>query len=126
MLSVTIESSGNLAVLRCSGRIVAGEEAWTLFNTAISLENKRVLVLDLTGVTRADARGLGVLVLLRQWARSAGMKLQVVPSKPVLELLELTGLHSLLDIRSREDVQPVSGLLADERNDTTIGIGADD
>jgi anti-anti-sigma regulatory factor len=121
MLSVRIENSGNLAVLCCSGRIVAGEEAWTLFSTAISLQNKRVVVLDLTGVTGADARGLGVLVLLRQWAGSAGMKLQVIPSKPVLELLELTGLHSLF-----ENVQPVSGLLADARDDSTMGIGADD
>ena len=93
MLSVVIENSGNLAILRCSGRIVAGEEAWTLFNAAISLQNKRVVVLDLTAVTGADARGLGVLAFLKQWARGAGVKLQVIPSKPVLELLELTGEH---------------------------------
>jgi anti-anti-sigma factor len=126
MLSVGIENSGNLAVLRCSGRIVAGEEAWTLFNAVVSLQNKRVVVLDLTGVTGADARGLGVLVFLKQWARSADAKLQVIPSKPVMELLELTGLHSVLDIRSRENAQPVSGLMAAERNDSTMGIGADD
>jgi anti-anti-sigma factor len=126
MLSVGIENFGNVAVLRCSGRIVAGEEAWTLFNTAISLQNKRVVVLDLTAVRGADARGLGVLVFLKQWARGAGVKLQVVPSKPVLELLELTGLHSLFDIRSRESVQPVSGLLADARDDSPIRIAADD
>jgi anti-anti-sigma factor len=126
MLSVVIENCGNLAILRCSGRIVAGEEAWTLFNAAISLRNKRVVVLDLTAVTGADARGLGVLAFLRQWARGAGVKLQVIPSKPVLELLELTGLHSLFDISSGERVQPVAGFLADTCEDSTLGIGADD
>lgn len=113
MLSVKIENSGKCAVLRCSCRIVAGEEAWTLFNAAISVENKRVVVLDFTDVTGADARGLGVMLFLKQWASGAGVKLQVVPSKPVLELLELTGLHSHFEIGSDERVQAISGFLAD-------------
>ena len=126
MLSVVIENSGNLAVLRCSGRIVAGEEAWTLFNAAISLQNKRVVVLDLTAVTGADARGLGVLAFLKQWARGAGVRLQVIPSKPVLELLELTGLHSQFDIGSAGSVRPISGFLADSCEKSRVEIGADD
>ena len=113
MLSVKIENSGKCAVLHCSGRIVAGEEAWTLFNAAISVENKRVVVLDFTDVTSADARGLGVMLFLKQWAAGAGVKLQVVPSKPVLELLELTGLHSQFEIGAQQGVQTISGFLAD-------------
>jgi anti-anti-sigma factor len=126
MLGVTIENSGNVAVLRCSGRIIAGEEAWTLYNTVISLKNKRVVVLDLTRASKVDARGLGVLVFLKQWARSSGVKLQLIPSKPVQELLDLTGLHSLFDIRSSESVPPASDCLVDPREDSTTGIGADD
>lgn len=126
MLSVMIENSGNLAVLRCSGRIVAGEEAWTLFNSAISLQNKRVVVLDLTRVTGADARGLGALVSLKQWARGAGVKLQVIASKPVLELLELTGLHSQFDLRSSESVPPALDWLIDSRQEQRAWIGGDD
>jgi anti-anti-sigma factor len=126
MLSVTIENSGNVAFLRCSGRIVAGEEAWTLYNTVISLNNKRVVVLDLTRVSKADARGLGVLVFLRHWARGAGVKLQLIPSKPVQGLLDLTGLHSLFDIRSSESVPPASDFLVDSREDSTRRIAADD
>ena len=38
MLNVVIENSGDAAVLRCTGRIIVGEEAWTLFDTVISLE----------------------------------------------------------------------------------------
>jgi len=49
MLSVMSENRGHAAILRCSGRIVAGEEAWTLYNTVISQQGKRVVVLDLTG-----------------------------------------------------------------------------
>jgi len=113
MLSVKIENSGKCAVLHCSGRIVAGEEAWTLFNAAISVENKRVVVLDFTEVASADARGLGVMLFLKQWASGAGVKLQVVPSKPVLDLLELTGLHSQFEIGAQQGVQTISGFLAD-------------
>lgn len=116
-MSVRIENSGNTAVLHCSGRLVAGEEAWTLFNNAISLQNKRVVVLDLAGVTSADARGLGVLVALKQWAHGAGVELQVIPSKPVLELLELTELDSLFDIRSANTAEPSSALSVEASED---------
>jgi len=125
MVSVKIENSGKLAVLRCSGRIVAGEEAWTLFNAAISVENKRVMVLDLTEVTSADARGLGVMLFLKQWAGGAGVKLQVVPSKHVLELLEVTGLRSQFEIGSVESAQPISGFLADSCEKTRMEMRAD-
>lgn len=122
MLSVKIENSGKCAVLHCSGRIVAGEEAWTLFNAAISVENKRVVVLDFTEVTGADARGLGVMLFIKQWASGAGVKLQVVPSKPVLELLELTGLNSQFEIGSDKNVQPISGFLADCCEESRIQV----
>lgn len=126
MLGVTIENYGDVAVLRCSGRIVVGEEAWTLYNSVISLKNKRVLVLDLTRVSRVDARGLGVLVFLEQWACGAGVKVQLIPSKPVHELLDLTGLDSLFDIRASENVPPASDFLVDSRVDNTAGAAADD
>ena len=126
MLGVTIENYGNVAVLRCSGRIVVGEEAWTLYNSVISLKNKRVLVLDLTRVSRVDARGLGVLVFLEQWACGSGVKVQLIPSKPVQELLDLTGLDSLFDIRASENVPPASDFLVDSRVDNTAGAAADD
>jgi anti-anti-sigma factor len=126
MLNVVIENFGNVAVLRCSGRIVAGEEAWTLYNTVISQQNKRVVVLDLTRVSSVDARGLGVLVFLKQWAHGAGVKLQLIPSKAVQELLDLTSLHSEFELRSSESVQPASNFLVDSGENSAIGIAADD
>src|SRR5438132_10542187 len=38
----------------CSGRLVAGEGAWTLYNTVISQQNERAVVLDMTGVNRSE------------------------------------------------------------------------
>ena len=122
MLGVMSENRGNTAILRCSGRIVAGEEAWTLYNTVISEQGKRVVVLDLTAVSRVDAGGLGVLVSLRRWARIAGVKLQLIPSRAVQELLDLTGLGFALEICSPESVQPALSL----PKDSVIGVAADD
>ena len=123
MLDVTSENRGNAAILRCSGRIVAGEEAWTLYNTVISQQGKRVIVLDLTGVSRIDAGGLGVLVSLRRWARVGGVKLRLIPSQAVQELLDLTGLSSQFEIRPRVSAP---SLPADPWEDSAIGVTADD
>jgi anti-anti-sigma factor len=109
MLSVVTENFAGIVVLRCSGRVVAGEEAWTLYNAVISLHNKRRVVLDLTGVTGTDARGLGVLVFLQQWAQDSRVQLQLVVSRPVQEMLELTGLQSRFDVRSSYDLAPAAG-----------------
>ena len=102
MLNVMIEKSKDVVIFRCWGKLVAGEEAWTLYNTVISEQSKPVFELDLTGVDRIDARGLGVLVFLHQWASGFGRKLALIPSKPVQELLDLTKLHFLFEIRSPE------------------------
>jgi anti-anti-sigma factor len=123
MLNVGIKNSGNVTILRCRGKIVEGEEVSTLFDAVISLKNKRVVVLDLTRVSRIDARGLGILVLL---ARGAGVKLQLKPSKIVQELLDLTGLHALFEVRSPENGQSGSDFLVDFREDSAVGITADD
>jgi anti-anti-sigma regulatory factor len=99
MLNVVTENSGDGLIVRCWGRLVAGEQDWTLYNTVISEQNKRVVVLDLTGVNRVDARGLGVLVVLNQWATGAGVRLELIPSKQVEELLDVTHSHALFEIR---------------------------
>jgi anti-anti-sigma factor len=102
MLNVRIENSGDAVILHCRGRLVAGKEASTLYNTVVSEQGKRVVILDLRGVNRVDARGLGVLVSIKQWADDAGVRQQLIPSKPLKELLDLTGLHSLFEICSAE------------------------
>jgi len=112
MLGVITENRGHAAILRCSGKIVAGEEAWTLYNTVISQQGKRVVVLDLTAVGQVDAGGLGVLVSLRRWATGTGVRLELIPSKAVQELLDVAGLSSLFEIRSSETMPSAADLLS--------------
>jgi len=112
MLNVITEKSQDVLILRCRGRLVAGEGAWTLYNTVISQQNGRALVLDMRGVNRVDARGLGVLVFLNQWATGAGVRLALMPSKPVRELLDLAKLHSLFEICSPESIPSDAALMS--------------
>ena len=99
MLTVVSVNRGNAIIFRCSGRIVAGEKARALYNNVIFRPGKHVVVLDLTRVSRIDAAGLGVLASLRQWAFIAGIRLQLIPSQAVQEVLDLMGLRSHFEIR---------------------------
>ena len=65
MLNVTIQHSEDVAVLRCVGRIVAGDEADILRKAVLSQANRRTVVLDLTRVDAIDGGGMGVLLFLR-------------------------------------------------------------
>jgi len=50
------------------------------------------------------------LVSLRRWARVGGVKLRLIPSKAVEELLDVAGLRPLFEIRSTENTQPALSL----------------
>jgi anti-anti-sigma factor len=117
MLGVIADNCGNAVIFRCSGRIVAGEEPWKLYNNVIAQQSKRLIVLDLTGVNRIDAGGLGVLLSLRRWARGEGVRLQLIPSEAVQELLDMTRLGSQFEIRSSVSAPR---LPADSREDSAV------
>ncbi len=109
MLNVTIQHSENMAVLRCVGRIVAGDEANTLRKAVLSQVNCRTVVLDLTRVDAIDGGGMGVLVFLQEWARASEVDLKLTnPTSRVRELFELTNLDSVFEIFSSEDAVSVA------------------
>ena len=102
---ISAEQIGDVAVLQCSGRIV-GPESLTVVREAVTkLSQLRVIVLDLSSVKVLDARGLGMLVRLHNWACATSTQLKLVnPSKLVRGMLEVTGLTSVLHISSVDDV----------------------
>jgi anti-anti-sigma factor len=94
MLRVMVQDSGEEVILRCSGRIVRGEEG-TLLCAAVR-GHGRTVSLDLSGVETMDAAGIGLLVSLR----AAGIYLRIVgPSRQVIDLLRLTGVESVVEIQ---------------------------
>ncbi len=99
MLTIDVERTGDIAVVRCSGRIVRGAEVRTLRNAVVSENDTRIVVLDLSDVETLDAGGLTALLSLHQWARSRGVQLKLVnPSHFVHEILTRTKLDCVFDI----------------------------
>jgi anti-anti-sigma factor len=103
MLTIDVEKTGDVAVVRCVGRIVRGAEVGTLRNAVFSEKDIRIVVIDLSDVETLDAGGLTALLSLQQWARDRNVQLKLVnPSHFVLEILTRTGLDHVFDISTFE------------------------
>jgi anti-anti-sigma factor len=95
VLRVKSEELGDSVILRCSGRMVRGEET-ALLCAAVRLRGRNV-VLDLGEVDALDAAGVGALISLQ----AAGIYLQLAnPAKAVREVLRVTGMESVFEICS--------------------------
>lgn len=106
MLKVEVSRSSAGIVLSCVGRIVAGPEAEKLESTAFA-QNSRQLLLDLSGTEAIDARGLGALNAIRQWAINEGIDFAILnPSCPVRYLMALVKLD--VNIAVLEDARAVA------------------
>jgi anti-anti-sigma factor len=110
MLTIDVEKNGDVAVVRCGGRIVRGEEVRTLRSAVVSEKSSRIVVLDLSEVESLDAGGLTTLLSLHQWARSRGVQLKLVnPSHFVREILTRTQLDHVFDISTLDHALIVLG-----------------
>jgi anti-sigma B factor antagonist len=87
---------GDVLIVQCHGRIVAGNEVFTLHSqVGDSIEKYGDVVLQLEQVEFVDSSGLGALVRLMRAARAKGgdLKLSGVPPR-IRKMLELTSLLS--------------------------------
>jgi anti-sigma B factor antagonist len=91
---------GDVLVVQCHGRIVAGNEVFTLHSSVgDSIVKYGDIVLELDHVEFIDSSGLGALVRLMQAARAKGgdVKLSGVPVR-TRKTLEMTGLISQFEV----------------------------
>ena len=97
-LIVSSRILGDVFVMECAGQIVLGEESRTFqseFETA-AREFCRI-VLAVSGVTRFDSSGIGLLVRCMSRLRRRGGDLRLAAPQPFLQsLLHLTRLTSVL------------------------------
>ncbi len=104
MLTLDVEKTGDVAVVRCAGRLVRGAEISTLRNAVVSEKNTRIVVLDLSELQAMDAGGLDSLVSLQLWSRNHGVQLKLVnPSRFVREMLTRTQLDHVFEVSSLHD-----------------------
>ncbi len=87
--------SPGLAVVHCSGRLVAGERSLERLVSILDAAEPR-LALDLGEVESIDAAGVGALADLLQRAQASGRELVLWTLNAKLrEVLDLTGLGEL-------------------------------
>ena len=94
-----------VTVVDLSGRITLGEASVAVrdvINALMGKGNKRVL-LNLSEVSYIDSSGIGVLVSGFSTVRSHGGELKLVNvNKRIRELLQITKLYNLFDIKDDE------------------------
>lgn len=96
---------GEVAVMRCSGRLVAGPEVEALQDKLKqALPQTPGIVLQLANLGFVDSSGLGTMVRSMSRARTAGgdLKLCCVP-EAILKTLQLTHLATVFDVHKTEE-----------------------
>jgi anti-anti-sigma factor len=104
-LGLTSRLCGNVFVIQCEGRIVAGDEAKAL-ETALDMASREVprVVLQVSGVERLDSSGIGLLVRFATRLRKLGGDLRLAaPPQFITDLLKLTMLSSILPADPSEE-----------------------
>lgn len=111
-LSIDARHCGAVYVIRCSGRIVAGEEGNAL-EAALTrgLREFRRLIIDFEGVRQLDSSGIGLLVRYLSHARSRGGDLRLSTTPPfVANVLQATRLTTVFKVFGTEEEAVVSFL----------------
>jgi anti-sigma B factor antagonist len=95
----------DVVVLEIKGRLTMGRECQQLewSTEALVKENKKKIILDLSGVSMIDSTGVGIIVMSAGQIKQAGGQLRVCAQGHVEKVLKLTsvdqvvGLHPTMD-----------------------------
>jgi anti-anti-sigma factor len=104
-LSLNSRLCGNIFVIYCEGRIVAGHEAEAL-EKALDMASREVprIMLQVSEVKRLDSVGIGLLVRFATRLRKLGGELRLVaPPSFITDLLKLTMLSGVLPVDATEE-----------------------
>ena len=104
-LKITNREVNGVNVLALDGRIVFGEETSSVRDQVKTLlaAGKKKLVLNMDKVSFVDSTGLGMLVGVRQSAKTAGAQLRLCNLEArYSDLLKMTQLWPLFDVSATE------------------------
>jgi anti-anti-sigma factor len=103
-LQVSTRTVGNIALVHCNGRIVAGDAAALETEVRKCFSEFLSVVVDLKDVPFIDSSGLGLLVRLVTATRTADMRMNLCAAAPAVEkLLTMTNLSSVLQNHPSSD-----------------------
>ena len=99
MLKVQPRNSGTAVIFYLQGQIVNGET--DILKNAVAFQpNVSAVILDLAGVNLVDAGGLGVMLQLREQAKSRGIRFELMNlNKWVRYVLEVSRLDSVFEVK---------------------------
>jgi anti-sigma B factor antagonist len=96
ILTFEIERDGEVAVVKCHGRLVAGTADEFYQELKPLLPQIKEVVLDLGDLAYVDSMGLGALVRLYSWARQNECEFQLLHlGKQLRNVLKMTNLLSV-------------------------------
>jgi anti-anti-sigma factor len=105
-LTLDVHRAGDVAVVRCSGRLVAGVNDLLAHEVCQLIPCSKRIVLDLTDLTHMDSSGLGTVVRLYVSAKSAGCTLELINFGPrIRQLLGVTNLLSVFTTICEHDIR---------------------
>jgi anti-anti-sigma factor len=106
MIKVRVENLAQIAILHIHGHIVIGPELEVLRKAVSSQTDASAVVLDLERVSRIDARGLGLLLQLREQLQSSGTEFRIMNvGSLVQQILRLTCLDSVFEISLEDEIR---------------------
>jgi anti-anti-sigma regulatory factor len=113
MLTIDVESQGELSVVECKGRIVCEDAVFRLRDIVQDQAAARVIVLDLSEVEAISGGGVGMLAVLDGWARDREIQFKLFsPSTAVVEGLvnnralldfEIASFHEMMRIFMQQE-----------------------
>jgi len=105
-LTLAVHRTGNAAVVRCSGKLVAGMNDLLYIQVKPLIPDCKRIVLDMKDLTHMDSMGLGTVVRLYVSAKSAGCDLELANiGRPIRHLLGVTHLISVLAIIGENNIR---------------------
>ena len=111
-LSLDSRHCGQIYVIKCAGRIVAGEEN-SIMEAAVTrgLREFSRIVVNVAEVTRLDSTGMGLLVRFLSHLRNRGGDMRLAALPPFFRtLLQLTKLSTVFRVYDTEDEAIISFL----------------
>jgi anti-anti-sigma factor len=91
--------------VRCQGSILVGEDLAAFGCAVIKDASAKRVVLDLAGVRRIDAGGLGVLLGLRNWAGKNEIQFKLMNVRPKVErVIRVARLDRIFEFWSVRDM----------------------
>jgi anti-sigma B factor antagonist len=103
-LQVSTRTVGNIALVQCNGRIVAGDAAALEAEVRKCFSEFLSVVVDLKDVSFIDSSGLGLLVRLVTATRTTDMRMNLCAAGPAVEkLLTMTNLSGILQNHPSSD-----------------------